>query len=603
MRDAAQLILLTSLGLTVALASGWPMVGWDAYRKYDFYTLRPHDVTRQFSSYDRNNLNDDGFEGTYSCLYNTTAGRCIIAEANGPGEISDIWFTYANDSVVGVGDIRIELDGNVVVEGVVQDIVEGSLGAPFLWPLVGDANDTSGGNVIKVPMPYQNSMRVSMSTNPHFYHVIHRTFPNHVNVQTFNPNEDVSDVYNSMLAFGVQDPKGEAYCSGPSSTKSSEASLPLEISGGGVIDKLRIRIPEILGAYVVTDDGRAFGKGGSSNFKMAVDGSAARCSLTRRLDRTVGNQKATVTIDGRPAGEWQPLSSENATFFDQVLVLGPETTKGKSIVMVKNTFVSSDLDFNEFYYASHCTMEDSSDWHLTDLLNVGWNNLHDEAYHEYEITGKTWEGLRQWYHYGGNRASKAQHSIDALNSIHITMEFDGRQTVTQPLGSFFNVALGKFSVRSLLLSVDNLVPNGAFTSWWPMPFSKSFKVSLSRASGALVEGTISVRWHEDKELESRDDWGYFATQHRRANTVNGSLWHILSDASSGIAYGVTHAIRGSIQPPENTLEFLEGDLQTWYGRTSPGPFEQASLLGTGTEDFYESGWYVELSLKVLEPQR
>lgn len=100
--------------------------------------LRPDDVTREFSSYDRNNLNNDGFEGTYSCLYNTTAGRCVIAEAAGPRQISDIWFTYANNSVIGVGDIQIELDGEIVVQGMVQDIVEGSLGAPFVWPLVGD---------------------------------------------------------------------------------------------------------------------------------------------------------------------------------------------------------------------------------------------------------------------------------------------------------------------------------------------------------------------------------------------------------------------------------------------------------------------------------
>jgi hypothetical protein len=165
---------LSFLWLTRAVS--WPMVGWDAYRKCDLYKLRPGDVTRQFSSYDRNDLNDDGFYGTYSCLYNTTAGRCVIAEADGRGQISDIWFTYAYDSVIGVGNIRVELDDRIVLEGVVQDIVNGALGAPFMWPLVGNVNDTSGGNVIKVPMPYRHSMRVSTSTNPHFYHFMYHTF-------------------------------------------------------------------------------------------------------------------------------------------------------------------------------------------------------------------------------------------------------------------------------------------------------------------------------------------------------------------------------------------------------------------------------------------
>ena len=575
----------------ISSVASWPMVGWDAYRTYEFYKLRPGDITRQFSSYDRNDLNDDGFEGTYSCLYNTTAGRCVIAEAEGPGQISDIWFTYANNSVIGVGNIQVELDDRIVLQGVVQDIVNGALGAPFVWPLVGNVNDTSGGNVIKVPMPYRKSMRVSTSTNPHFYHVMYRTFPSGVEVETFDPSNDASDVLDSNLAFGVQDPKGEKYCSGKHLFETSEASDGLEISGSGIIDEIKIRIPEILGAYVVTDDGRAFGEGGASIFKMRVDGSASKCSLTRRMDRTIGNQRASVTVDGESAGEWQPLSSENATWYDQVLFFKPELTKDKSSIIIQNTFISSDLDFNEFFYAIHCKSKSSDEWQLVDLLNVGWNNQHDEAYHGYEIMGETWEGLRQWYTYGGEHRTKAQESIDALDSIYLTLEFDGHQTVAQPLGSFFGVALGKFGVRSLFLSVDNLAPNGAFSSWWPMPFSKSFKLSLSRpGSGTPVDGTISVKWHEDNSLKSANDWAYFNTQYRRKQTVTGKLWHFLSDSGAGVAYGVTHAIRGSILPPNNTLEFLEGDFQTWYGRTTPGPFKQAAILGTGTEDFYESGW-------------
>jgi hypothetical protein len=129
---------------------------------------------------------------------------------------------------------------------------------------------------------------------------------------------------------------------------------------------------------------------------------------------------------------------------------------------------------------------------------VGWNNLHDEAHHDYEVTGQTWQGLRQWYIYSGEREN-TQKSIDSLDGIYLTLEFDGHQTMSQPLGSFFGVALGKFGVRNLFLSVDNLVADGAFTSWFPMPFSRSFKLLLSRVMTLLepappVEETASVRW-------------------------------------------------------------------------------------------------------------
>jgi hypothetical protein len=130
---------------------------------------------------------------------------------------------------------------------------------------------------------------------------------------------------------------------------------------------------------------------------------------------------------------------------------------------------------------------------------VGWNNLHDEAHHDYEVTGQTWQGLRQWYIYSGEREENMQKSIDSLDGIYLTLEFDGHQTMSQPLGSFFGVALGKFGVRNLFLSVDNLVADGAFTSWFPMPFSRSFKLLLSRVMTLLepappVEETASVRW-------------------------------------------------------------------------------------------------------------
>lgn len=63
----ATILLSSILALPTVVSSGpatarkWPLVGWDAFRTYDFYTLRPGDTTYMFSSYDRTNKNDDGF--------------------------------------------------------------------------------------------------------------------------------------------------------------------------------------------------------------------------------------------------------------------------------------------------------------------------------------------------------------------------------------------------------------------------------------------------------------------------------------------------------------------------------------------------------------
>ena len=58
--------------------------GWDAYRDPSAMTrLRSGEQTRQFSSFDRQGGNNDGFQGTYSCLRNSDRG-CVIAERSGP---------------------------------------------------------------------------------------------------------------------------------------------------------------------------------------------------------------------------------------------------------------------------------------------------------------------------------------------------------------------------------------------------------------------------------------------------------------------------------------------------------------------------------------
>ncbi|KAJ5605933.1 hypothetical protein N7510_008714 [Penicillium lagena] len=579
------------------------MLGWDAYRRFDMFTLRPGEITKQFSSYDRTNGNNDGSYGTYSCLYNSTDGRCVIADAKGPGEIASIWFTYENDSVVPIGDIRIELDSHLVLQHDLQSLVNGDIGAPFVWPLVGNTNDTNGGNVIKVPMPYTKSMIISTLHNPHYYHVVYRELPADANVNIFDPKDSALDALDTSRRFGVVDPKCRSRVSScpysPRRTRSESHAFTVDsgnssqvatISGSGIVTQLQLRVPEILGAPHVEDDGRAYGQGGWSSATFKLDPGSTQCQLTRRLDSTIGHQRAAVSVDGKDAGEWSDSGpSKNATWADQTLELKPELTANKRTINVKSTFIASDLDFNEFFYAVHCKLNDTSDWELMDLLNVGPNNPHDEATHDYEISGQTWSGVRH-YLYEGDRLEQATRSLQLISDLYLKLTFDGQTTADGPIGSFFGSALGKFAVRSLMLSIDTLSENGAFTSWWPMPFNNSVVVELVNHAGAPVQGSIDLKWAPWSAPPA--PWGYFATQHHHAETKTGVLWNFLSETGRGVACGVTQAFRGAILPPNNTLDFLEGDLKVWTNRDGKtGPFDQATMLGTGTEDFYESGWY------------
>src|SRR5262249_19109160 len=90
-------------------------VGWDTLRHLDQFDSLPQGVqAKQFSSFDRAQHNGD--QG--NCLRSIGTGGCVMAETNGPGEITSIWFTGiatvngANDfgNVSGMGNIVIVLD-------------------------------------------------------------------------------------------------------------------------------------------------------------------------------------------------------------------------------------------------------------------------------------------------------------------------------------------------------------------------------------------------------------------------------------------------------------------------------------------------------------
>jgi hypothetical protein len=226
-------------------AAGNGPVGWETYRRLDLLPdLAAGAQTKQFSSFARNGTNEDGFAGTFSCL--RTNNGCVIAEDRGPGEINSIWFTRDEGNVGATRNIRIVLDGVTVLDANLQRVVNGDVGAPFSWPLVTNADQTSGGVTIKVPMPYRDSMLVTTTNNPLFYHVGYREFADATGVTRFNPADPATDVITTLRNAGRQDPKPAQ----PGATTLSSTVTPnpvatiANLTGPGAITGLRIRVPD-----------------------------------------------------------------------------------------------------------------------------------------------------------------------------------------------------------------------------------------------------------------------------------------------------------------------------------------------------------------------
>lgn len=176
-----------------------------------------------------------------------------------------------------------------------------------------------------------------------------------------------------------------------------------------------------------------------------------------------------------------------------------------------------------------------------------------------------------------------------LAGLRLIMDVDGRRTVDAPVGEFFGAGLGQAAVRSLMFSMDT-APGGWYTTWWPMPLRAQATVSLRNTTGRQLPGVAAElttapepRWSAD--LAAGGPAGHFTAIARRGGTTSEQDWTIADLGGRGKFVGVSHTMEGSI-PDGNTRGYLEGDERV-HVDGSPSP----SLHGTGTEDFYESGWY------------
>lgn len=243
----AAFCLVATAPTATAAPPGNGTVGWDTYRRLDLLPdLAGGSQTKQFSSFGRNGTNDDGFVGTYSCLRQSNG--CVLAEDRGPGELQSIWFTRDEGNVSATGNIRIVLDGVTVLDADLQRLVNGDFGAPFVWPLVTNADQTSGGVTIKVPMPYRDSMLVTTTNNPLFYHVGYREFADASGVTRFNPADPANDVITRLRNAGRQDPKpAQPGARTVTATVNPNPNATLAtLTGPGAITAIRLRVPDNL---------------------------------------------------------------------------------------------------------------------------------------------------------------------------------------------------------------------------------------------------------------------------------------------------------------------------------------------------------------------
>jgi hypothetical protein len=176
-------------------------------------------------------------------------------------------------------------------------------------------------------------------------------------------------------------------------------------------------------------------------------------------------------------------------------------------------------------------------------------------------------------------------------SIHrqaiIRMYWDGEDTpsVEAPIGDFFGVGFGE---QHDYISLPLNETSGGYNCYWPMPFHKSARWTLTNLSDKTIDAfyyNIDYTGYDKIPKDLR----HFHAQWRRENpTKPGRNYTILEAKGKGHFVGTALFMQNR---RGRGLGFLEGDEMIHLDGE-----EKPSIIGTGTEDYFSSGWYYDRGL-------
>jgi Protein of unknown function (DUF2961) len=174
--------------------------------------------------------------------------------------------------------------------------------------------------------------------------------------------------------------------------------------------------------------------------------------------------------------------------------------------------------------------------------------------------------------------------VTILSQLILRMYWDDDKypSVESPIGAFFGVGFGE---QKDYISAPLNETSGGYNCYWPMPFHKSARWTLTNRSAKEVQAFYyNIDYTALKSLPA--DTRHFHAQFRRENpTTAGKNYTILDTTGSGHYVGTALFMSG------RSLDFLEGNEMVYVdGSTKP------TIEGTGTEDYFSSGWYFDRGL-------
>jgi hypothetical protein len=180
----------------------------------------------------------------------------------------------------------------------------------------------------------------------------------------------------------------------------------------------------------------------------------------------------------------------------------------------------------------------------------------------------------------GLRLGPAEAFADKSRAALIRIYWDGESSpaVNCPVADFFGYAWGQPAVKSLLLGTAE---NTNYV-YLPMPFDKSARIELVSEDASRPPFDVRAEIVFTEVGRSRDEGRLYALWRRENPTVEGRPFTFIETQGRGHAVGFILQAQGA--QPGAIPEFFEGDDQT----TIDG---ELAIQGTGSEDFFNGGWY------------
>jgi hypothetical protein len=160
--------------------------------------------------------------------------------------------------------------------------------------------------------------------------------------------------------------------------------------------------------------------------------------------------------------------------------------------------------------------------------------------------------------------------------INIICDGEKEPAVDCPLADFFGFAFGKPSMQSWLLGTKD---NVAYCRL-PMPYDRNCRIKMINRGRQAITFSASVKGSTVKRDPSREGKFYSSYSYRRYNGHDGPH-QLLQVNGRGHFIGTVLQAQGT--KPGMTI-FFEGDDSTVVDG-------ELALHGTGSEDYFNGGWY------------